>query len=168
MRLGRAVLATCCCALALAGCSHYGFSPAVPGGPRTVAVPVLRNETLEYGVDQGVTDAVVTALTENNSMRVVPEAEAEAVVRGRVTAYERPVLSYDAAGNPREYRVRVAAALSYEDRRSGAVIWEGTVEGWGVYAVSGDAGTATTEEEARAEAFERLAADLVSKTVQSW
>jgi len=62
----------------------------------------------------------------------------------------------------------VTAALSYEDRRSGTVIWDGTVEGWGVYAVSGDAGTATTEEEARAEAFERLAADLVSKTVQGW
>lgn len=153
---------------AAAGCSHYGFSPSLRTGPRTVAIPVLENETIEYGADQGVTDAIITTLTEDNSMRVVPEGDAEAVIRGRVTAYERPVFSYDAAGNPREYRVRVAANLSYEDRRTGVVIWEGSVEGWGIYAVSGEGGTPTTEEEARAAAFERLAQDLLAKTVQGW
>ncbi len=136
--------------LAAAGCSHYSFSPSLRTGPRTVAVPVLGNDTIEYGAEQGVTDAIITTLTDDNSMRVVPEAEAEAIIRGRVTAYERPVFSYDAAGNPREYKVRVAAELTYEDRRTSAVIWEGTVEGWGVYAVSGEGGTPTTEEEARA------------------
>jgi len=154
--------------LAAAGCSHYGFSPSLRTGPRTVGVPVLGNDTLEYGAEQGVTDAIITTLTEDNSMRVVPEGEAEAIIRGRVTTYERPVFSYDAAGNPREYKVRVAADLSYEDRRAGTVIWEGKVEGWGVYAVSGEGGSPTTEEEARAAAFERLAQDLLSKTVQGW
>lgn len=154
--------------LAAMGCSHYGFSPSLRTGPRTVAVPVLGNDTLEYGAEQGATDAIITTLTEDNSMRVVPEGEAEAVIRGRVTTYERPVFSYDAAGNPREYRVRVAADLSYEDRRTSTVIWEGRVEGWGVYTVSGEGGTPTTEEEARAAAFERLAQDLLAKTVQGW
>jgi hypothetical protein len=154
--------------LAAAGCSHYGFSPSLRTGPRTVAIPVLGNDTLEYGAEQGATEAIITTLTEDNSMRVVPEGEAEAVIRGRVTAYERPVFSYDAAGNPREYRVRVTADLSYEDKRTGTVTWQGTVEGWGVYAVSGEGGTPTTEEEARAAAFERLAQDLLAKTVQGW
>lgn len=153
---------------AAAGCSHYSFSPALRTGPKTVAVPVLGNETLEYGAEQGATDAIITTLTDDNSMRVVPEGEAEAIIRGRVTAYERPVFSYDAAGNPREYRVRVTADLTYEDRRTGTVIWEGRVEGWGVYAVSGEGGALTTEEEARAAAFERLAQDLLAKTVQGW
>ncbi|MBM3307070.1 MAG: LptE family protein [Candidatus Eisenbacteria bacterium] len=155
--------------LVLTGCSHYGFSPAVrAGGPRTVAVPVLANETIEYGAEEGVTSAIIAALTENNAMRVVPESEAEAIVRGSVTLYERPVLSYDAAGNPREYRVRVAASLSYDDRRSGTTIWSGTVEGWGVYALSGEGGGLTTEEQARAAAFEMLSEELLSKTVQGW
>ena len=117
--------------LVAAGCSHYSFSPSLRTGPRTVAVPVLGNDTLEYGAEQGATDAIITTLTEDNSMRVVPEGEAEAVIRGRVTTYERPVFSYDAAGNPREYRVRVAADLSYEDRRTGTVIWEGQGRGMG-------------------------------------
>ncbi len=171
MRQSVALLRTACLLAALlgaAGCSHYSFSPSLRTGPRTVAVPVLGNDTIEYGADQGATDAIITTLTDDNSMRVVPEGEAEAIIRGRVTTYERPVFSYDAAGNPREYRVRVAADLSYEDRRTGTVIWEGRVEGWGIYAVSGEEGTPTTEEEARTAAFERLAQDLLSKTVQGW
>lgn len=150
------------------GCSHYSFSPALRTGPRSVAVPILANETLEYGAEQGVTDAIVAVFTEDNSMRVVPESEADAVVRGRVTLYERPVVSYDAAGNPKEYKVRVVADLVYEDSKTRTTIWEGRVEGWGIYSATGEGGALTTEDEARVAAFERLAQDLLARTVQGW
>lgn len=162
--------ALACAAILLAagGCSHYSFSPAVKTHIATVAVPILVNETLEYGAEQGLTDAIITELTNDNTLRVVGEAEADAIIRGTVIVYERPVISYDASGNPREYKVRVVAHLSYEDLTKNETVWEEDVEGWAVYSVSDGGGELTTEEDARAVAFEKLAQDVLSKTVQGW
>jgi hypothetical protein len=161
-------LLACALALLAGGCAHYGFSPGVKTHMATVAVPVLVNETLEYGAEQDLTDAIITELTNDNTLRVVGEAEAHSIIRGSVVLYARPVMSYDAAGNPREYKVRVVAHLSYEDLTRNETIWEDDVEGWAVYTASGEGGEPTTEEDARALAFEKLAQDVLSKTVQGW
>ncbi len=151
-----------------AGCSHYGFSSAVKTHISTVAVPVLLNETLEYGAEQGVTDAIIAEFTEDNALRVVREEEADSILRGAVVLYERPVISYDASGNPKEYRVRVVARLSYEDLTKNEVVWEKEVEGWAVYSEVEKSGGLTTEEQAREYAFRKLAQDVLSKSVQGW
>ena len=150
------------------GCSHYGFSSAVKTHISTIAVPVLLNETLEYGAEQGVTDAIVAQFTEDNTLRVVGEEEADSILRGAVVLYERPVISYDASGNPKEYKVRVVAKLSYEDLTKNEVVWEEEVEGWAVYSDTAAGGYEATEEEAREYAFVKLAQDVLSKTVQGW
>ncbi len=150
------------------GCSHYGFSSAVKTHISTIAVPVLLNETLEYGAEQGVTDAIVAQFTEDNTLRVVGEEEADSILRGAVVLYERPVMSYDASGNPKEYKVRVVAKLSYEDLTKNEVVWEEEVEGWAVYSDTAAGGYEATEEEAREYAFVKLAQDVLSKTVQGW
>jgi hypothetical protein len=85
-----------------------------------------------------------------------------------VVTYERPVISYDASGNPRQYKVRVVAELTYEDLTKNEIVWEDRVEGWAVYSEGGDGGDLTSEEEARVYAFEKLAQDVLSKTVQGW
>ena len=165
----RAVAAHAVLALLIsAGCSHYSFSSSVKTHIATIAVPVLANETLEYGAEQGVTDAIITEFTNDNALRVVGEEEADSILRGAIVVYERPVRSYDAAGDPREYRVRVVARLSYEDLTRNEVVWEDDVEGWAVYSETGGGGALTSEDEAREYAFEKLAQDVLSKTVQGW
>jgi hypothetical protein len=151
-----------------AGCSHYGFSSSVKTHISTIAVPVLLNETLEYGAEQGVTDAIISEFTEDNALRVVREEEADSILRGAVLLYERSVMSYDAAGNPKEYKVRVVAKLSYEDLTKNEIVWEEEIEGWAVYSDTAAGGYEATEEEARAHAFVKLAQDVLSKTVQGW
>ncbi len=151
-----------------AGCSHYGFSSAVKTHISTIAVPVLLNETLEYGAEQGVTDAIINEFTEDNALRVVGEEEADSILRGAIVLYERPVMSYDASGDPKEYKVRVVAKLSYEDLTKNEVVWEEEVEGWAVYSDTAAGGYKATEEEAREYAFVKLAQDVLSKTVQGW
>jgi hypothetical protein len=156
------------CAVTLAGCSHYSFSGAIKTHISTVAIPILANETLEYGVEQGVTDALIAEFTDDNALRVVPQQEADSIIRGAVVLYERPVMSYDAAGNPNEYKVRVVANLTYEDLTKNEIVWEGEVEGWAVYSLSGAGGALSSEDEAQQYAYQKLAQDVLAKTVQGW
>ena len=153
-------------------CAYYSFSPTGgrggKGGLSTIAIPILTNETLEYGVDQELTEALVEEFTDDNSLRVVPEDQAESILRGTVVRYERPVVSYDAGGSPREYKVRVVARLSYENASTKEAVWEDEIEGWAIYSVSGEGGDVTSEDEAKAIAYEKLAQDVLAKTVQGW
>lgn len=155
-------------ALSMVGCGHYSFSPSIGGSIKTVAVPVFENETLEFGVEQELTDAVIEMFSDDGTLRVVGEESADSILRGVVSLYERPVLSYDSGGNPREYKVRIVATMTYEDLTKAAVVWDGEIEGWSVYAVSGEGGDVATEEEARALALESIAQDVLSKSVQGW
>jgi len=151
-----------------AGCSHYSFSPSVRPHLKTVAIPVLVNETLEYGAGQDLTDAIIDVFSDDNTLRVVDEDSADSILSGTVSRYERSVLSYDSGGDPREYKVRVIASLAYEDLAKDQVIWEGDVEGWAVYSLTQADAEYTTEEAAREAAFAKLAQDLLSQTVQGW
>ncbi len=153
---------------ALTGCSHYGFSASVRTHISSVAIPVLENETVEFAVDQGLTDALIEEFSDDNSLSIVGEDEAESILRGTIVRYSRPVLSYDAGGNPREYKVSIVAKLSYEDLTSSTIMWEDEIMGWAVYSVTGEDGELTTEEEAQERAFEKIAQDVVSRTVQAW
>jgi hypothetical protein len=98
----------------------------------------------------------------------VPEDEAQTVLRVAVVAYERPVVAYDAEGSPSEYKVRVLARLTYENRSTKETIWEGEAEGWAIYSASGQGGDLTSEDEARASAVQKLAQDVLARTVQGW
>ena len=96
-----ALLAALAASLLAAGCGYYSFSPAVQkGGIGTVAIPVLGNESLEYGIETDVTEALNETFTEDGGLRVVAEDEADALLRGAVGLYERAVMSDDAEGGP--------------------------------------------------------------------
>ncbi len=153
---------------ALSGCSHYGFSASVKTHISSIVIPILTNETLEFGVEQDLTNALITQFSDDNTLRVVAENDADSILRGAVVVYERPVASYDASGNPREYKVRVIARLTYVDLTRNETVWQDDIEGWALYSVSGEGGDLTTEEEARASALEKLAQDVLGKTVQGW
>ncbi len=43
----------------VAGCSHYSFSAAAKTHISTIAIPILENETLEYGTELGITNALI-------------------------------------------------------------------------------------------------------------
>jgi hypothetical protein len=167
--VGTVVCALIVCAC---GCSNYSFSATGggrgPKGASTVAVPILENQTLDFGLEQDVTDAIIREFQDNATLRVVGEEEADTIVRGAVVSYERPVVSYDAQGNPKEYKVRVVARLSYVNLRSKETEWEGDVEGWAVYNVDPETGEFSTEGEARAAAILNLSQSFLSKTVQGW
>ena len=62
----RACLLLVATAVACGGCAYYSFSPAVKTHISTIAIPVFTNETLEFGAEQDVTDAVIAQFSEKN------------------------------------------------------------------------------------------------------
>src|SRR4029453_815326 len=79
----------------LPGCGVYSTSPGVlPGHITTIAIPAFENRTVQGGLDEEITQAVITRFVEDNHLRVVSESEANALLTGAVTDYKNTVFGF--------------------------------------------------------------------------
>lgn len=120
--LGRRLLAPAALALVLAGCG-YSVRGNLPDHIRTVAVPIFRNKTAEPAVENAITSAVINAFVTSGRLKVVPVAEADAVLDGEIVGYAIESLSFDRLVNVREYRLRVVLNIQFRDVRRSAMLW---------------------------------------------
>ena len=161
------LIATCLAA----GCSYYSVSGSLPGHIKTAAVPLFENETTEVGLVESLTDALEEAIISNGSMIIAGEFQADAVVNGSIVDVidEADVYSKDEVGE--QFIIRIFANVTFYDRIKNRIIWEGNnVEGWARYDASGSsAGESTVErEEAKNEALDMLAKEIIDETVTGW
>jgi hypothetical protein len=168
-------------ALAASGCGYYSTS-ATGGGTslKSIAVPLFKNETLEAGLEETVTRAVVDAFVADNHLAVVSETEAESILWGAIADYRRIPFSFDAAGSVTEYKLEIVARVEYEDRKHTKTLWtENDLRAWATYrldaAAAEDTGesqpteeAAVSEDDALKTAVEKLSRELIAKTLGGW
>lgn len=103
-------------------CGTPGFT--LPSHIRSVAVATFENRTREEGLEQEVMRRVYQALVTTSEVSVVPDpAEADGVIRGVITRYERTPVSWDQTNRVVQYKIRIVADVTFEDRVRGGVVW---------------------------------------------
>lgn len=155
-------------ALGAAGCGVYtANSGRVDEDRKRVYVAYLDNETAEGNLGVAFTDAIVSALQADNTLKVVGEPEADALITGRVTRYllremaTRPDLTVN------EYQVQIAVQLSFTLKRTGETIFDKrTFTGSGNYVLNDPQGT--SEQTARSEAAGQIVRDVLAQVVEDW
>ncbi len=149
--------------LLLAGCGVYSFSSSSLGGIKTVAVPQFENKSLEYGLQEDLTARVIERFIEDNTLKVVSLADADAVLRGEVINYERVAYTFDKSDNVSEYRVNILIDFILEKKGGKTVLEKKGLLGFGVYSATED-----TEDDGKERALDKLAQDIVDQTTKSW
>jgi outer membrane lipopolysaccharide assembly protein LptE/RlpB len=152
-------------ALLLAGlsCGPYSFSGSSLGGIESVYVPIIANETIEYGLGEELTEKITSAFVADNSLKVVDEEAASAIISGKVISYERSPYTYNKHEQVQEYKVDVAVQIKFQ-KADGSLIWEeNQISSFGVFSADSE-----TEEEGKTKALEKLAEIIVNKTVRNW
>lgn len=160
-----AILIAAVAAMLLAGsCGPYSFSPGGRGGLSSLAVPLFENRTAEYGIRELLTEGVIDRFVRDGSLKIVNERLADAVLRGAVVSYESLPYNYDAGEVVSEYRVTVTVQVRVENPVKRNVIWEEeALSQWGTYAAATE-----TEDDGKRRAVEKLAEDIVNRTVKGW
>lgn len=150
--------------LAAGGCG-YSLSPKLATHIKSVAVPTFQNETLEYGLEQEITQAVIDRFTEDNNLRVVSEDRADSVVYGVIKAYKRRVAGFSAQEIANEYEIAIIIDMVVRDRVKSKELWkEDSLARTTNYFVD----QVQSEQEGRQPAIKQIADDIVSRTVQGW
>ena len=103
------------------GCGYQiaGRGGHIPGGVRTIAIPVFENRTLEPIVEEELTPVVIREFLRDSRIEVVSRSQAALVLQGSVTSYKESPLSFDQNQNVLEYRITVITHLILVRQSSG-------------------------------------------------
>ncbi|MGB2803550.1 MAG: LptE family protein [Candidatus Zixiibacteriota bacterium] len=159
------LLCTAYCLLLLtSGCGIYSFSGSGLSGIKTIAIPLFENETQEYGLREALTEKIAERFVQDNTLKVVNERTADSILRGVITKYTRESHTFDEQENPKEYIARIWVRVSFEEKKGKKIVWrEDNLLGWGIFSAQDE-----TEEMGKERAIEKLAEDIVNKTVKGW
>ncbi len=150
--------------LTLAVCTGcYSFSGSIGTGIKSVAVPVFTNQSVEYGIAEDITSGVIDGFVKDNTMKVVSRNKADAVLEGTIKSYERVAYTFDESDNVQEYRVNISTSIRLV-KSDGSTIWEEPLlAGYGIYRAADE-----SEEDGKTRAIEKIAEDIVNRTVKDW
>ncbi len=150
------------CALIHSGCGVYSFSGSVGSSIKTIAVPIFENETVEYAIAEDLSAGVIDGFVADNTLKVVGRSKADAILEGKVTRYERVAYTYDENDQVQEYKVNITVSARLTKKDGGTIWEEPALSAYGIYKADEE------EETGQARAIEKIAEDIVNKTVRDW
>ncbi len=111
-----------------ASCGYHtaGHAVQLPENVKTIAIPVFKNETLTYRIEQMLTSSVVREFTTRTHYRILndPSETADATLRGTVLSTTASPLTYDTStGQAASVLVVVSMKVTLTDR-SGKVLYQ--------------------------------------------
>lgn len=168
---------------------HVGDSDRqIPGGYRTVAIPVFQNKSMEAGIESPFTNALVREFERGRVGRVTSKSEAQTTLEGTIDAVTYVVttqlnknqpggafLGSDTSPNTAnkllntEYRILLATTLRLRRNSDQKILWEGTFNGERSYlapqiGIEGiNSADAVYNQSARNQNIEAMAVDLMNE-----
>jgi len=150
------------CLVLLMACGYkmVGKETHVPAGLNSIAIPTLKNNTFEPGIEIPFTQAFLNEFIQDRRVKVVSRAEADAILEGVITDFTAWGVAYDKSGFVLQYAITVVVNLSLKDR-TGKVLWE--EKGWTENQWFRASSTGVTNEAAKQVAIQRTAGFMAER-----
>lgn len=153
--------------LALPGCGVYSAqSGRVEEGRKFVHVQFLENRTSEPDLGIDMTDLMILAIQQDNTLRVVGEPEADTIISGAATRYNLREVATTSELTVNEFQVQIAVVLTMTVRATGEKVFDKKrFTGTGNFSLEDPD---TSEDTARLIAAEEITRDILAQVVSDW
>lgn len=142
-------------------CGVYSFSGStLPPHINTVGIPLFEDRTTEFGIDQLLTDALIEAVTEDNTLKIANPRNADALISGVIVSVKDRAGQYSADETASDYRVFINVKAQFEDVKKRLILWEDSITQWGSYETDRNAGIE--------EALEKISTEILNRSVSGW
>jgi len=164
-------------ALLFSGCAGYHIGPIQPkfmAGIHKIAIPSLKNDTLEPRVEVMLANALIKQFQQDGTYQIVDESDADAIVKGTlVRIVRRSARSVIGDTNlSQEYTLQLKCRLEVHNRKTGVLVDARNVTGNTNFFVSGgnDGSADVNQDERQAVplAAEDMAIQYVSQISEGW
>ncbi|MBD3183377.1 hypothetical protein GF312_13855 [Candidatus Poribacteria bacterium] len=131
---------------------------------RTVTISPINNETVEYGLEEDLADAI-----RDEFSRTWGEGT-DSIFTATIKEYEILPISLDQNGQPEQYRLFIVMSFVFEDLKRNKILRnEKNYEQFhDFYVVSDRSEPPETLPEAKEKLIDEVAADIVSSIVEEW
>ncbi len=156
------------CSLMVTTSCYYSTSQGSrTGNLRNVVIPLFENSTVEIGIQEPLTDAVIEQFLTNGQYRIVDLRQADAVIIGVITDIQEESVAFSEGTTAREVRLWIEVDVRFEIVETKEVIWEETqLRTFGDYAL--DTGSDMDREPAIALAIEKMAEEILNQSISGW
>ena len=156
-----------CIMLVLPAC-YYSISPGVrSGNVRNLVIPLFENNTVEAGIQDPLTDAIIERFLTNGQYRLVDVPQADAVIKGTITDIQEESLAFSEGTIAREVRLWIEVDVRFEAVADRRVIWEERqLRTFGDYVI--ETGSDAEREPAIELAIEKMAEEILNQSISGW
>jgi len=161
--------AALCVLLALGswGCG-YSTTSRTAKDIKSIHVPFFENKTAQPNLELSVTDRIIDFLVRDNTLKVVSEDAADAILDGQITEFANRPFSFNQDLNAEEYIVVIKVVVSLFNRKTNEPIWQNrSIEGNGSYFVE-QVESGRTFDDAVEESLQEITNQILNLTVQDW
>ena len=111
---------------------------SIPAHINSIAIPIVENQTAEFGMSESVTENLIAKFNEENILRVTDEDQATSILRGTIIKVTDEPYTFTKEEAVTEYRFTVHMKVEWYDVREDKVLINKNFSGWGAYGLSGD------------------------------
>lgn len=170
-----------------ASCMFYSMAGSIPPHIKSIAIPLVENQTAEFAMAETVTDNLVSKFTKENILRVTDEKSADSIMKGVILKVDDGPYTFSKEEAVTEYRFTVSMKMEWLDVENDKVLLTKQYSGWGAYGLSGDISTdgidndgdgaidgddideiGDPREFATKVAVEKIAEDVLNDILTSW
>jgi hypothetical protein len=146
-------------------CGFYSFSGSVAPHLKTVAVPLFENRTVEFGIAEQLTDAVIDEFTRDNTLKISDRTSADMLIDGVIVRVDDRAGAFDQSERVQDMKVYLTVSVTCTDQVKREKLWEERITQWGSYDPS-------EGPDARlngfSEAIEKISQEILNKSVSGW
>ncbi len=149
------------------GCG-YSTTSRTAKDIKSINVPFFENQTPEPNLEISVTERLIQNLVDDNTLKVVPEDGADAILDGRIVEFRNQPFSFNQNLNAEEYVVVIRVVVTLFNRRTNEPIWaDRSFQGDGSYFIE-QVEDGRTLDDAIDECIREITERLLNLTVQDW
>ncbi|MFO7764966.1 MAG: LptE family protein [Pelovirga sp.] len=146
-----------------AGCGYHfpGQGGSLPGDVERIHLALFENATREPFLENSLTTTLSDLLSRRSDISLVPLAEAEAELQGRIRSYDSRSIAYAEDDLISQYRASMVVEVKLIERQTETLLWDGTVRWQTEYDAAADKMLQGDEErQAQEELARRLAEEI--------
>ncbi len=127
--------------LTFIGCGYYSLAGSIPPHIKSIAIPLVNNQTAEFGIAEGITDNILEVFNEENILRIVDERNADSILKGTIISLDDAPYTFSSEEAVSEYRINITMEIIWNDVANNVELLNKRYSGWGAYGLTGDINT---------------------------
>jgi len=121
-------------------CAFYSMSGSLPPHINTISIPLLENETAEFGVAEDITDGIQNAFNDEGILKI-SNLNSDSILRGSIKKITDGPYTFNKEESVSEYRYKIDVQIEWYDIKYDKSIIKSNYSGFGAYGMSGDIGS---------------------------